>query len=72
MIRPGKMRIFLETTRIFPDRLDDLVGAGYADGVFLILDVFLTAPHRRSLALAMDENYIFTVRFVLDTEGLTM
>ncbi len=54
------------------DRLNDLIGVRYANGVSLILDAFLTAPQRRSLALAMNGDCIFTVRFVLDPEGLTM
>lgn len=65
-VRPRGLPVIVETTGGSPDGLDDLMGAGYATGIGLVLDSPPNPDQRRSIDVVSDEGGTFDVIVVLD------
>lgn len=71
-VKPPKLRCILLTAAEDPDRLDDLVGAGYVDMVDIHIEDRMTAEQVKSLEIIRKLNYDFivTVDMIPDTIGV--
>lgn len=65
-IRPKGLPVIVETSGESPYSLDDLMGAGYATGIGLVLDSPPDSDQRMSIEFAIDEGGTFDVIVVLD------
>ena len=60
------MPVIIETSGRHPDELDDLLGAGYATGIGLLMDGPADADQRRSIRIAEDNGGTFDAIVRLD------
>lgn len=65
-VRPKGLPVVIETSGRHPDELDDLIGAGYATGIGLLMDGSADADQRRSIRIAEDNGGTFDAIARLD------
>lgn len=65
-VRPKGLPVVIETSGRHPDELDDLIGAGYATGIGLLMDGPADADQRRSIRVAEDNGGTFDAIVRLD------
>ena len=60
-VKPPRLRCILMTAAEYPDRLDDIVGAGYVDIVDVHISELMTPDQMKSLDIIRKLNYDFFV-----------